>query len=411
MAADTPRYFPDEAVPQTSPFSPGFGATPPYPVGRAELIRSVCALLAGDPASEGGANMLLGPRGIGKTVMLNEIEDAAQTERGWIVLSLSGTDGDPIAETHKAVLQARSRIEAHDGEPAKRKLSGIHVGAAGLSAGASFERESSIRRANYGDDLRRDLAELVDSAAQSGSRVLLTMDEMHAIALPKTRKLGSCIQHIAKRERAPLVFVGAALPYITETMLADRKSTFLQRLVVHHLDPLSDAETRRGLREPIREYGGSINDDALAVATQAVAGHPYMLQLVGDRMWRTAGGADGPINVGHAKTAVAQARASLEDHLFAPTWRNLSDTDKRFLAALAFLTEHDDSPRVVTIANKAGVSKASVSAYRRRSLLSGMARPAGRGRLNLAHPSIGPWLRRAVASGELQVPEPPSPGI
>ena len=107
MAADTPRYFPDEAVLQTSPFSPGFGATPTYPVGRTELIRSVCALLAGDPASEGGANMLLGPRGMGKTVMLNEIEDAAQSELGWIVLSLSGTDGDPIAETHKAVLQAR----------------------------------------------------------------------------------------------------------------------------------------------------------------------------------------------------------------------------------------------------------------------------------------------------------------
>ena len=411
MVPDTPRYFPDEAVPQTSPFSPGFGATPPYPVGRAELIRNVCALLAGDPASEGGANMLLGPRGMGKAVMLNEIEEAAKAERGWIVLSLSGTDGDPVAETHKAVLQARDRMQAHDGEPAKRKLSGIHVGAAGLSVGASFEQGSGAGRTSYGDDLRRDLAELVDSAAQAGSRVLLTMDEMHAIGLPKTRKLGSCIQHIAKRERAPLVFVGAAMPYITETMLSDRKSTFLQRLVVHHLDPLSDAETRRGLREPIREYGGGIDDDALEVATQAVAGHPYMLQLVGDRMWRTAGGADGPITVSHAKAAVAEARASLEDHLFAPTWRNLSDTDKRFLAALAFLAQNNDSPRVVTVAEKAGIEKASVSAYRRRLLLSGMARPAGRGRLNLAHPSIGPWLRRTIAPGKLQVPEPPSPGV
>ena len=90
MAADTPRYFPDDAVPQTSPFSPGFGATPPYPVGRAELIRNVYALLVGDPTSEGGANMLLGPRGMGKTVMLNEIEDAAQAEGGW-------NDGDAVA--------------------------------------------------------------------------------------------------------------------------------------------------------------------------------------------------------------------------------------------------------------------------------------------------------------------------
>ena len=78
MEGDRPRYFPSEQdAPVSLPFTPGFGSTPPCLVGRDELIRDVCALLAGDPASEGGANMLLAPRGMGKTVVLNEIEDAA----------------------------------------------------------------------------------------------------------------------------------------------------------------------------------------------------------------------------------------------------------------------------------------------------------------------------------------------
>lgn len=412
MEGERPRYFPDEGdVPDSQPFTPGFGSTPPCLVGRDELIREVCALLAGDPASEGGANVLLAPRGLGKTVVLNEIEDAAQKERGWLVLSVSGTDGDPIAETHKAVLRAHDLFAQAHGEPAKRQVSGMSLGAGGLSAGVSLEEEADLKRTRYGDDLRRDLGELAGAAAQIGVRVLLTMDEMHAIPLAKARQLGSYIQHIAKRERQALVFVGAALPYITETLLADRQSTFLQRLAVHRVDNLSEPETRRGLREPIEMHGGHIGEDALDIATSAVAGHPYMLQLVGDRMWRAAGGAGNPIAINHAKGAVAEARESLEDHLFAPTWESLSDTDKRFLAALAVLAEGDDSPRVTSVCEEAGIGKPSASAYRRRLLLSGMVSPGSRGRLKLAHPAIGPWLRGSIATGAVRVPEAPLPGI
>ena len=412
MAEERPRYFPDEAdVSAAVPFTPGFGSTPPCLVGRDELIRDVCALLAGDPASEGGANVLLAPRGLGKTVLLNEIEDAARAERGWLVLAVSGTDGNPIEETHKAVCRAQDAWVQARGAPAGRSVSGVSVGAVGLSAGVSFAEESDPRRTGYGDDLRRDLGELASAAARAGIRVLLTMDEMHAIPLAEARKLGSYVQHIAKRERRGLVFLGAALPYITETLLADRKSTFLQRLAVHTVDPLSEPETRRGLREPIEMHGGLIDDDALVASASAVAGHPYMLQLVGDRMWRAAGGAGNPITIDHAKKAVAEAEESLEDHLFAPTWRSLSDNDKRFLAALAILSEADTSPRTAAICEEAGIGASSASAYRRRLLLSGMAGPAGRGRLKPAHPAIGPWLRQAIATGSARVPGPPLPGI
>lgn len=405
MEGDRPRYFPDEGdVPDSPPFTPGFGSTPPCLVGRDELIRDVCALLAGDPASEGGANVLLAPRGMGKTVVLNEIEGAAQAERGWLVLSVSGTDGDPIAETHKQVVRAHDSWTRAHSQPPRRQVSGVSLGAGGVSAGVSFDEVSDLRRTGYGDDLRRDLGELAAMAARTGSRVLLTMDEMHAIPLAKARQLGSYIQHIAKRERQALVFVGAALPYITETLLADRRSTFLQRLAVHRVDPLSVPETRRGLQEPIQTHGSVIGDDALDIAAAAVAGHPYMLQLVGDRMWRASDGSERRIALNHAERAVVEASESLEDHLFAPTWQSLSDTDKRFLAALAALAEAEESPRAAAVCEQAGIGKSSSSAYRRRLLLSGMVSPGGRGRLRLAHPSIGPWLRRSIATGTVRVP-------
>lgn len=408
MDPPLPRYFPDEAdFAASMPFTPGFGSTPPCLVGRDDLIRTVCALLAGDPAGEGGTSVLLAPQGLGKTVVLNEIEDAARAERGWLVVSVSGTDGDPIAETHKEVCRAMDDWTQAHGEPARRRLTSVNVGAAGLSAGVSYAQEHEPRRTTYGDDLRRDLSELADAAATTGSRVLLTMDEMHAIPLTKARQLGSYIQHIAKRERRALVFLGAALPYITETLLADRKSTFLQRLAIHRADPLPAAESRRGLREPIESHGGRIDDDALEVATVAVGGHPYMLQLVGDKMWRAAAGAANPISVAHAHDAAAEAKESLGDHLFAPTWHSLSDNDKRFLAALVALSSMHATPRVAAVCEQAGIGRSSASAYRRRLLLSGLASPGGRGRLRPAHPAIAPWLQQAIATGSLSVPAAP----
>ena len=373
-------------------------------VGRDELIRTVCASLAGDPAGEGATNVLLAPPGLGKTVVLNEIEDAARAERGWLVVSVSGTDGDPIAETHKEVCRVLDDWKQAHGEPVRRQVSGVSIGAGGLSAGVSVAREPDLRQTRYGDDLRRDLSELTNAAAETGSRVLLTVDEMHAIPLAKARQLGSYIQHIAKRERKALVFVGAALPYITETLLADRKSTFLQRLAIRRVSPLSEPQARRGLQEPIADHGGLIEPEALDLATAAVGGHPYMLQLVGDKMWRAAGGPGNTITAAHAQSAAAEAGESLEDHLFAPTWLSLSDTDKRFMAAMATLGQADSAPRVADICQTAGINQTSASAYRRRLLLSGLVSPAGRGRLKFAHPAIAPWLLKTTITDQAAVP-------
>lgn len=172
--------------------------------------------------------------------------DAARSERGWLVVAVSGTDGDPVAEAHKEVCRVLETWKKAHGGPAKRQVSGIGVGIGALSASVSTVPDPDGRRTRYGDDLRRDLTELSDIAAEAGSRVLLTMDEMHAIPLGKARQLGSYIQHLAKRERKALVFVGAALPYITETLLADRKSTLMQRLAIHRVGPLSDNQARVG---------------------------------------------------------------------------------------------------------------------------------------------------------------------
>ena len=68
------------------PFTPTFGVSPPLLVGRDDLIAEFTASLAGDRGSSTRATIYTGSRGIGKTVMLNEVERVARAH-GWLVIS------------------------------------------------------------------------------------------------------------------------------------------------------------------------------------------------------------------------------------------------------------------------------------------------------------------------------------
>src|SRR5436190_13282903 len=64
-----------------NPFSPGAGAPPPHLVGREATIEQARVLLARIKAKRPEKSMLLtGLRGVGKTVLLNEIERLAKRD-------------------------------------------------------------------------------------------------------------------------------------------------------------------------------------------------------------------------------------------------------------------------------------------------------------------------------------------
>ena len=71
-------------VPPPNLFTPDFGQEPHVVVGRDALTSSLRAGLGGGPRDNRFTSLLLGPRGSGKTVMLNAMRDAAG-ESGWIV--------------------------------------------------------------------------------------------------------------------------------------------------------------------------------------------------------------------------------------------------------------------------------------------------------------------------------------
>lgn len=83
--------------PRTNPFAPGAGAPPPALVGRDEIIASADIALHrirdGRPEK---SQMLLGLRGVGKTVLLNEIGKIAEDLR-YLIVQLEAPEGQRLA--------------------------------------------------------------------------------------------------------------------------------------------------------------------------------------------------------------------------------------------------------------------------------------------------------------------------
>ena len=123
-----------------NPFRPSFGTSPYYLAGRAELLQDFELSLAEGPGSPHRTILASGLRGVGKTVLLNEIEDKARAQ-GWIVLR-AYPNSDMIAELVETTIPtAITSIE----QPPERKLSGASITGVGSFRTEAHSRAEELR--------------------------------------------------------------------------------------------------------------------------------------------------------------------------------------------------------------------------------------------------------------------------
>ena len=102
---------------QTSPFTPTFGSSPSVPVGRTDIVESFTLALRSGPGSPSRALLLSGTRGVGKTVLLNEVEDAARGQ-GWAVITDTASRTNAYQHSYKWSTHAPPSDESPE-SPAK----------------------------------------------------------------------------------------------------------------------------------------------------------------------------------------------------------------------------------------------------------------------------------------------------
>ncbi len=380
-----------------NPFTPTFGSAPPLMVERDDVIDRVLAALHHGPRHPDYTLLLTGRRGTGKTALLGAVEAAARNN-GWLTLSATASAPELSAQLRH---ELGALVEGLQQNPKTRLRS-----AQALGFGLSWDTDRPTGQLPYHEvSLRRVLTSIAEIIGQSHGKqsanaqgLLITLDEFHAAELNEARELAAAIQHVTRREQRPIALVLAALPEVTETVLSDPGMTFFHRCARAEIGLLSRDATQRAMQVPIREAGGSINDDALSMGTVASGGYPFMVQLVGFHGWESCTHSAKHLAAEDLQEGIYEADQALTDILLRPLWSALSPTDQELLRHIA---ANDGPVEIAALSAAMGKNPSYINTYRRRLLRAGAVTAPRRGFLDIRDPAMRRWLQGLRPIAEL----------
>ncbi len=360
-----------------NPFTPGFGQIPPFLAGREYMVRDISHALQSSGHDPNLTTLFVGARGSGKTTLLNLAAENAWA-CGWVCAQVSAVPGmlDDI------LISARRAMRSLVSEKTKTHLTSVGVG--GVSLGWTHEQGL---RTNW----RSEISDTLDELDVLGSGLLITVDEVQA-GFEELVQLASVYQHlISEGRRVALLMAG--LPYQVSRILTDKSISFLRRAVRHNLGRIDDLAIYDALENTVVSAGRHMSGNALNCAVDAIEGSPYMMQLVGYRMWAVHPEAN-EISHDDVRLGIRRATIEMRERVLSITWDELSEGDIAFISAMM---EDAGNSKMADIAVRLGVSAGYAAQYRRRLLEAGVIGQRSRGVVGFELPGWREFVKLKLA--------------
>ena len=387
--------------PIRNPFAPGAGAPPPELAGRDELLSTV--RIAIERVRQGMSTksvLMVGLRGVGKTVLLDRMRDDA-LEASCETVRIEAPEGRSLPamlapELRQTLLRLSRNKKAKDlANRALRALSGfatsLKVKYRDIEVGIDFPPERGL--ADNGD-LEHDLQALLEAtgeAAKQGATVVaMFIDELQYVKEPELAALITAL-HRASQRRLPVILVGAGLPQLRGRM--GRAKSYAERLFdFPEVGPLSDEAARREIEKPVNDEGAAIQSPALDLIVEQTRRYPYFLQEWGKHSWDAA--ERSPIDADDVERASVSAVAALDESFFRVRFDRLTPSEKRYLRAMA---ELGDGPhRSGDVADVLGRPVTALGPVRNGLISKGMIWSPSHGDTAFTVPLFDEFMRRIM---------------
>ncbi|MBM4116949.1 ATP-binding protein [bacterium] len=327
-----------------NPFAPGAGTPPPELAGRDDLLETVRVVLGRVRLALPTKSILMvGLRGVGKTVLLDRMrEDAEQSGLETVRIEAPENRSLP-AVLAPQLRQSLLRLSRHEQARALairalRALAGfakaLKVKYQDIEVGLDYEPEPGL--ADNGD-LEQDLQALIEvagaAAGKADTALVLFVDELQYVPEEQLAALITGLHRAAQR-RLPVVLLGAGLPQLRAQM--GRAKSYAERLFdFPEIGPLPVDAARSAIAKPAAAQGVAFTEEALDRIVTQTEGYPYFLQEWGKQAWDAA--AVSPIAIEDVEQASAAAIAALDASFFRVRFDRLTPAEKRYLRAMAEL--------------------------------------------------------------------------
>lgn len=391
--------------PIRNPFAPGAGTPPPELAGRDELREALHVALErakiGRPAKSA---MLVGLRGVGKTVLLDRVRQDAE-EAGIHTVRIEAPEGRSLpallAPQLRQALLRLSQVEAAKQYAIRglRALAGfaskLKVTFGDIEVGLDYEPEPGL--ADNGD-LEHDLQALFEqvglAAKSAGTALAIFIDELQYVEEPQLAALITAM-HRTEQRQLPVVLVGAGLPQLRGQM--GNAKSYAERLFdFPEIGPLPPAAARLAIERPLAKEGVDVEAEALEQILRVTKGYAYFLQQWGSHTWRAA--SESPITKADVDTASLTAIAALDESFFRVRFDRLTPKEKKYLRAMAELGAGPHRSGDIAACFKARVS--SLAPTRSSLIVKGMVWSPNHGDTAFTVPMFDEFMKRIMPGND-----------
>ena len=379
-----------------NPYQPGAGTRPPTLVGRDDLIDEFGVTLRRALAGRSGKScMLVGLRGVGKTVLLNRFAEIAGSEGvqvGFIEAPESGDFRTLLAvRLRRILLEWNSRVR----RAVTTALGVLKSFTLKLPDGGSISVgvDALAGRADSGllaEDLTDLLVAAGEAAAACDSGLMVAVDEVQYLAADELAALVTAI-HRTTQLGLPVVLTGAGLPQLPALVGAAR--SYAERLFEFPtVSSLLPEQAAAAIVVPAREFGVELTSAAVDRIVTESCGYPYFLQEWGYHVWNAA--PSSPIADDDVRSARTSVIDTLDRDFFRVRFDRLTPKEKDYLRAMAALGP--GSHRSGDVAAALGVRVESVAPRRSGLIAKGMIYSPAHGDTAFTVPLFDQFLLRAL---------------
>jgi len=384
-----------------NPYRPGAGMSPAYLAGRDTTINEAQNILQAINYGYSARSVVYyGLRGVGKTVLLNYIENLADeidlpSEYMEIAERDRSFQYQMALHIYKLInrLSLLKNIESH----IKKALSilkafTIKYGCDDISIEVNPANGISDT-GNLANDMTELFLALGVIAQKQNKGVVLFIDEIQYIKDDEFEALMEAI-HRTNQKNYPIVIFSAGLPKIAK--IAGDVKSYAERLFDFiEIDSLNNEEAKLALIEPAKRFQIKYTDEAVNKIIEITQGYPYFLQEYGKWVWECKK-EESIIDIKIVNKAYDKFEQSLDKAFFKVRHDRATAREIEFMTAMVACEKLPCSTK--EIANIMGESIQAISPLRAQLIYKGFIYAAKRGEVDFTVPQFDKYLKRVYNS-------------
>lgn len=403
-----------------NPFRPGAGHTPPHLAGRDIEKNEFRKLLKQTTILE---NMILtGLRGVGKTVLLEELKPLAIRE-GWIWVGTDLSESTSVSEENTVIRLCTDLSVVTSGVVVGSEEQ-RQIGFTGSTSRTDFTLDFDALKSIYHDtpglasDKLKSILKIAWAAiSKAGARgIIFAYDEAQNLsdqAAKEQYPLSLMLEAFQSVQRTglPLMLLLTGLPTLFPKLVEAR--TFSERMfTIVFLDSLNEDESRAAILKPIEAAGCPVRltDNAVDTIISMSGGYPYFIQFICKEMYDAV---IQKVDAGEDLTIPVEAiQRKLDSDFFAGRWARVTDRQRELLAVIASLENCDTEFTVQDVVEGSksrslkikGFSSSHANQMLAKLSKDGLVFKNRHGKYSFAVPLLGQFINRQTAKermGEL----------